>query len=103
MTTASVSCLTPRLCCGGVGERDRKREEKREGVESDNPIFTPLGLCGLLVFTCRISINTENVRETEHYIKKEIRARDSLCVLEVCWTRVVGHFEMTLKWPGHTY
>jgi len=74
-----------------------------KGVESDNPIFTPLGLCGLLVFTCRISINTENVRETEHYIKKEIRARDSLCVLEVCWTRVVGHFEMTLKWPGHTY
>lgn len=88
MTTASVSCLTPRLYCGRGGEREKERREKG-GCGIRQPHFYPLGLCSLLVFTCRISIKTENVRETERFIKNEIRVRDRHCVLEVCWTRVL--------------
>lgn len=80
---------TQTLLWGGWRERDRKREKRKGGCGIRQPHFYPLGLCGLLVFTCRISINTENVWETEHYIKTEIRARDRHCVLEVCWTRVL--------------
>lgn len=78
---------TQTLLWEGWRERERKRREKG-GCGIRQPHFYPLGLCGLLVFTCRISIKTENVRETELFIKTEIRARDRHCVLEVCWTRV---------------
>lgn len=52
---------TQTLLWGGWRERDRKREKRKGGCGIRQPHFYPLGLCGLLVFTCRISINTENV------------------------------------------
>lgn len=80
----------PDSIVGGGGERETERQRREKGgCGIRQPHFSPLGLYGLLVFTCRISIKTENVRETECCIKTEIRARDRHCVLGVCWTHVL--------------
>ncbi len=80
----------PDSIVGGGGERETEKERREKGgCGIRQPHFSPLGLCGLLVFTCRISIKTENVRETERYIKTKIRARDRHRVLGVCRTHVL--------------